>query len=563
MGGKESPQEDIIEKVKFDLNILVCGNYIEKDIENKVGRFEKLDHNKGEPYLKKGTHKNIPGWNYYLFSQDKDIGINTYNFIEDSIIKKDYKNIILFYSGLQEFSYKNLIEFYEQKADTYHSNILIIIQNGERFDSKSLDSKRINKNLIKVLEISNEIDIYIHLIKVSAYYNQLGDEIGFPKNILNKELLDKDNQLLLKYGFTFNILLCGKPGGGKSTLINRILGKQKSYAGKGSSSLTERIIKYISDKYPIAIYDTPGIENKEDIERIQKLIKQKNKSLNEEKNKIHFVFYILNTKGERTITDYEYEFIKSLLNQDMDLYFIVTHAETEENAKDFMGALEANIKQFFDKDKKDKDERIINLKNNIFPVELIEDKNYKKFGLNKVFTTLYNKYIVYKNNQEITAKNITQINSIFLGDIKTKDDLKKKLTALSQRVKANFKILASTLEDSPSVKGTSNLSTAVIKIISKIYNYIISTEDCLQYIQSHGYTNEYHQTDSIGRIIEKILATIFYANGPAAKEVESLACSLIEEYNLKLKEDRKFYSFLNMYNRSINFAIDSLQNIQD
>ena len=201
------------------------------------------------------------------------------------------------------------------------------------------------------------------------------------------------------------------------------------------------------------------------------------------------------------------------------------------------------------------------LKENIYPVEL-EDKEFKRFGIKEIFTSLFNKYKDYKFEQEITSNNINDIKSIFLGDIKTKEDLKKKLTALSQRAKLNFKILASTLENSPSVKSV-NLSTAAIKVISKIYDNPITTDECLRYIKSHGFTDNYHDTDTFGRTLEKLFESIFYPNGPAAREVESLACSLIEEYNLKLKEDKKFYSFLNMYNRSINFAIDSLQNIQD
>lgn len=147
--------------------------------------------------------------------------------------------------------------------------------------------------------------------------------------------------------------------------------------------------------------------------------------------------------------------------------------------------------------------------------------------------------------------------------IKTKEDLKKKLTALSIRAKANFKILASSLGDSPSVKGTSNLSTAAIKVISKIYNHSIVTNECLQYIQSKGFTDEYHGSDTLRRTIEKILESIFYANGLAAKEVESLASKLINVYNSELNEDKNFYGFLNNYNRSINYAIHSLKETND
>jgi predicted GTPase len=560
MGGKEYGHLDAIESVKFDLNILICGNYVTANIEKELDKIEKSEQYEGKPYFQKGIHKSIKGWKYYFFSQDSQIGENSINFIKESItINKDYKNIILFFSGLNEFTYKDLINFYEKDDENvaYQPHILIITRKDESFISQNLVLKNLNKNLIKSIEIGNDIDKYIHLIKVTSYYNQLGDEIGFPKNIIDERLLEKDHELMIRYFFTFNILLCGKPGSGKSTLANRILGKERAYTGEGYSTLTFRITKYISDKYPIAIYDTPGFDEYEDIEKIKKLIKQKNKSLNEEKNRIHFVFYVINAKSHRFIGEKEKEFLRSLLDQKLEVYFIITHAETKDNVKNYLKDFEINIIQDFDKDKAD------NLKKNIYPVELEEDERYKKFGIKEVFTSLYNNYKEYKFSEEITSSNIGKFKSIFFDDISTKDNLQQKLKALSLRVKVNFKILAATLENSPYAKGSTNLSTAVIKIISKIYNHIITTEECLDYIKSKGFTDELHQTDTLGRMIEKKFDSIFYVNGPAAKEVESLASSLIKEYNLELDNEKNFYGILNCYNRSINYAIDSLKDIND
>ena len=560
MGGKEYGHLDAIESIKFDLNILVCGNYVTENIEKDLDKIEKSKQNEAKPYFQKGIHKFIKGWKYYFFSQDSQIGENTINFIKESItINKDYKNIILFFSGLNEFTYKDLINFYEKDDENvaYQPHILIITKEDEAFISQNLVLKNLNKNLIKSIEIGNDIDKYIHLIKVTSYYNQLGDEIGFPKNIIDERLLEKDHELMIRYFFTFNILLCGKPGSGKSTLANRILGKERAYTGEGYSTLTFRVTKYISDKYPIAIYDTPGFDEYEDIEKIKKLIKQKNKSLNEEKNRIHFVFYVINAKSHRFIGEKEKEFLRSLLDQKLEVYFIITHAETKDNVKNYLKDFEINIIQDFGKDKAD------NLKKNIYPVELEEDERYKKFGIKEVFTSLYNNYEKYKFSEEITSSNIGKFKSIFFDDISTKDNLQQKLKALSLRVKVNFKILAATLENSPYAKGSTNLSTAVIKIISKIYNHIITTEECLDYIKSKGFIDELHQADNLGRIIERIFDSIFYWNGPAAKEVESLASSLIKEYNLELDNEKNFYGILNCYNRSINYAIDSLKDIND
>jgi hypothetical protein len=42
-----------------------------------------------------------------------------------------------------------------------------------------------------------------------------------------------------------------------------------------------------------------------------------------------------------------------------------------------------------------------------------------------------------------------------------------------------------------------------------------------------------------------------------------LACSLIEDLNKKLDEDKNFFGFMNYYNTSINNAIESLKDITD
>ena len=562
MGGKESSQVDssYFEEVSFHMNILVCGDYsegnIEKELDN-IQKIEKNEKNKEITFIREGTHQNIPKWNYYFFPKDKKIGENTFKFISDAIIQdKDNNNVILFFSGLRDYTYKDIISFYDKKQSIYHSNIIIITKRNESFVLPKLE--KINENLIRNAEEDNEIDIYINLIEVSSYCNQLGDEIGFPKNIVKEKLLEKDNELMIKDSFTFNILVCGKPGSGKSTLINRILGKEKCFSAKGTSSITQRVVKYICEKYPILLYDTPGFEKVEDINRIQDLIVNKNKTLNEEKNRIHCVLYVMNTKAERTFIDKEYEFLVSLLNQKMDIFFIATHAGTKENAEDYIEATKVNLEQ-----NSNGDTKLGNIKQYIYPVELNDDIPYKKFGLKEVFTALYNKYEKEKYYDEITAKNINTIKSTFLGDITSKEKVKTKLTALARRVKANFKLLASSLVNSPFVKGTTSLSTAVIKIISKIYNHPMTTKECLDYIESKKYTNELKGSDTFGRTIEKTFAYFSYINGPAAKEVNYLAESLITKYNLELDNDRIYFQYLNDYIKAINYAIDCLKKIED
>ena len=65
----------------------------------------------------------------------------------------------------------------------------------------------------------------------------------------------------------------------------------------------------ISDRYPLAIYDTPGLKEEKDYERIKTLIKQKNESSNEEKNRIPCIFYLLNAGAERPFDKNDFKLI--------------------------------------------------------------------------------------------------------------------------------------------------------------------------------------------------------------------------------------------------------------
>lgn len=556
MGNKDTRVDtECFTKITFHVNILICGNYIEEIIEKDLDNVRVIQKYEGLNYIKKGGHKNINDWNYFFFPKNTDIGKNTLTFIRNSIKNLDYKNLILFYSGLNNFSYEDLLNFYDNQAEIYQSNIIIITKSEEKFVMPKL--KRMNPNLIRNINENDTIGQLINIIEITSYCNELGDEIGFPKKFVNEKVLEKDNQLAIKDSFTFNILLCGKPGAGKSSLINRILGKNKCFSGKGTSSLTSHIVKYIHDKYPIVVYDTPGFEKEQDIERVKNLIEEKNKTLDEEKDKIHCVLYCINTMAERTFIKNEFNFLKSLLDQKMDIFFIATHARTKENSRDYIEATKMSLIQ-----NSNSDTRIENLEDYIYPVELKDEGENKKFGIKEVFEALYDRYKDEKINEEISKYNVKDIKSIFLNEIKSKEDAKRRFTALAQRVKSNFKLLASSMGDSISSKGSTMLSTSIIKIISNIYNHPITTRECLEFIESKKYTNELIASDTSKRKMEKMLASIFYS-GPAAKEVDYLSNCLIEEYNKEIDIDRIFYENLNKIRQGINEAIESLKKIKD
>ena len=554
--GLETSHEDTryYSKAYFNMNVLVCGNYNEEKLSFDLEGLKNVPNYEGKTYIKRGSHKYVTHWKYFFYSKDGHIGDNTFSTICDFIYNKDYKNLILFYTGLSSFTANDLINFYGKKTSNYQPSILII---SKKYEYIYIPSS-LNKNFVRTCEEDDIINIMINMIEIASYYNQLGDEIGFPKNFHNRTLLDKDNYLITKYPFTFNILLCGRPGVGKSTLINQILGKEKSYAKRGFNTITTKIVKYIHEKYPLVLYDSPGFETEKDISDVKNLIMQKNETLNEEKNKIHCVFYLLNKGGERGIYKKEYPFILSLIKNKMDIYIVATHAGSKYDASNYIETIKLQILQ-----NANGQEEIKNLKNYIYPVEIDNEHTYNRFGINELFRAIYNKYSPEKIQMEIKQSNTHQIKSKFINDVLTKKELITKLTALALRVKSNFKLLAATLGTNSSVTGTTMLSTSVIKIISNIYNHPITTDECLKIIEKNGYTNELISTDTNWRLLQKFTASLLYFNGPASKQVDYISNYLINLYNNEMEDEGKFYQFLNNYRIAINKAIDSLNYIND
>lgn len=555
MGGNETKFADSkeFENASFKLNILICGDYKKDLISHSLGKIKTFSEKSNVPYIAKGNHKIISDWNYYFFEKSKDISNKTKLFLQKLVINEDFKILIIFYSGLKDYTYIDLLNFYDDQPDTYHFSTIIITKNNEYFRMPNL--KKMNPKLIKVLNEEEDIELLINIIEITSYCNELGDEIGFPKKFVNERLLKEDEKLMIKDPFTLNFLICGRPGSGKSLFINTILNKCKCISRKGTVSLTKHIVKYIHELYPISIFDTPGFEKKEDIILVQNLINDKNNALKEEKNQIHCVLYCMNLQRERTFSDDDFEFLLYLLNNNIKIFLILTHAKSRESSKDFSEAVKLGLL-------KKNESKLEKLTNNIYPIELIGDKYYTKFGIKELFNGIYNAFKNEKCDINITKDNEKSINTFFLKEI-SKNNAIERCTALSIRATENFKLLASSMGISPNVKGTTMLSTAILKIISNIYNHHITTNDCLKIIESNDYTNEIKSKDTTKRTIEKLFATLFYTHGPAAKEVDYLGNLLIKECNIEMNNDEHFYKYINKYKDAINYAIEALREIKD
>lgn len=114
---------------------------------------------------------------------------------------------------------------------------------------------------------------------------------------------------------TLNVVVIGKTGVGKSTLINSVFGENVAEVGLGRP-VTQSIRKLEKEGTPLAIYDTPGLELQGNhsaenlLEQVTNLINEGIQS--EDVNQaIHCIWYCINTASSR-VEPTEMNFLRKL-----------------------------------------------------------------------------------------------------------------------------------------------------------------------------------------------------------------------------------------------------------
>ena len=147
---------------------------------------------------------------------------------------------------------------------------------------------------------------------------------------------------------TMNIIVVGKSGVGKSTLINSVFRENLAETGIGRP-VTQTIRRISKQGFPLTIYDTPGFElgkSQQDLVKneVMKLIKDglSGKDVNKA---IHCIWYCINVGSNRTFDDAELAWLRSFTEENrttrVPVFIVLTQACPKKKAEEMRRLVEA------------------------------------------------------------------------------------------------------------------------------------------------------------------------------------------------------------------------------
>lgn len=144
-----------------------------------------------------------------------------------------------------------------------------------------------------------------------------------------------------------NVMVIGKSGVGKSTLINTVFRGNLADTGVGKP-VTKDIRKIDKPDYPLSIYDTPGFEldkDQQDTVKDEIINIIRNGALSQDINKaIHCIWYCVNVGGNRTFDDAELKWIRDFSSRNAEnrvpMIIVLTQAVPRAKAAEMKSLIE-------------------------------------------------------------------------------------------------------------------------------------------------------------------------------------------------------------------------------
>ena len=199
------------------------------------------------------------------------------------------------------------ILFITNKDDNSKMSDLYQFITNEFFDKRNLFILKFDKSDEYIEKINK------FFINCMNYYHEVGNnEINYQLN-------------------TFNILICGQAGVGKSTFINQFMQEKVANEGEGLS-ITHKIANYVHPKYPIRIYDTPGFENEDTVANVRRTIEKLEKDLTDSNKHIDLILYF-NQLKERNFLQLEMELIQWLIKENKKIIFVLNDFQNSKKSE--------------------------------------------------------------------------------------------------------------------------------------------------------------------------------------------------------------------------------------
>ena len=560
-------------KEKNILNIYILGesqNFTSSIFTEKPN----FNHNYLYNWIKEFSNKGITN----------DILNNIIEEIKLKILKNNESNSIIIFLNKQDIYEKiNLIiNFMKAIKKVYKPIVILAIDEESKKELKNVNNEQIynnneNNSLGTDVNILN-IDEYIEIVyyknndycnienrirSIYNYYYNVGDLLTNFVQMINDFIGKNEDFPCIEYKShykaTFNILVMGRPGCGKSTLINLILNEKRAREGIGYS-ITKLYTQYLHKKYPITLTDTPGFEDDKAIKKMKDFLSNFSFFFKEGKLKFHLVLYLINASNERTFMSLEYGLINNILNSlNIPIFFVCTRAKTEEASLNFKEEVKINLIQNFGLETK--------LVEHIYCCNLLNEKDgiYKRFGLDKLFTGI----------KDYFSKDITKINFI-------KSEFKNIINMSNTNTYEDYELnILSSLEYSSSFKKyLTNLLRKIIEkyktLISKINQNIPNLDEKLKKIyetlKKHlAFELNKDESEINDSLYEKCFATCgdFFSGNTENNikkkyldKINNIENFLVNNLNDKIKNFDSFMEeIINNYENSINSFLNINDNI--
>ena len=454
------------------MTLLVCGRTIPDNIQKKFKSTYVIDNIECETFITK-----------------LDIFTVTYCKIKDEVNQKivdcssilySHKIIILYFSDRNDDSNRDLdlLEKLSNKNEKLHP--FIIFLTGYQKD--------------RYINYIKQLENYFDPLNIYCCANNYDNELE--KIIIGRGyyFYEKGNLNWAGNNISINLCVLGRPGAGKSTLINCIFNEKVAPEGTGENITHSYTLYHFPLEIKentfgtINIWDTPGFTlSGKTIKTFEKFVDNSFKYFKENHDYIHAFLYLFENR-ERTLEDSEIELLKIIKNKQQEynqnsivLFIINNSLEGNENdPNSFKHKLLLHLKDEFGPNSE-----FCLHPENIIELNLKTKNDKKKYGIEKVFQVLYNNFsqhkviLPQKEENDISKQYIEKAkayisNSMFFKYIQNEENLYKRIENSIDNLIKKVSEDTKNYGDKGDIKNIKDSRKAMLKEIKEDYNSYIS-----------------------------------------------------------------------------------------